>query len=181
VIALKTFWRRFVLSFSLVHDMTTPTQAKPYVHWTMRCQNPDCGQPIPLPPPKNQDESSNQLEWPMEWKKFFVCAQCGHGYEYSGKHVHRENQDIQSPWESGKRQCYSVRYVCDVGNCDTQIAAYAVESPGVQLYETISTRAAYPWKIGYWCPKPDKKMYDHFASMPEQATVVRFEQCAFPF
>jgi hypothetical protein len=170
--------------YTIIHDADMPTlmQATPYVHLVMNCQNPDCKRPIRLPAPKTQDESFSQSEWPTKgWTRYFLCAECGQGYEYSSRYVLRENQDAPDPWTAGKCQCFSVQYGCDVGNCGTRIIAYVVADAGlnsVQLTEKLSKTGSTP-RVCFPCSNRD--MYFHFASMPEVLTPVAVKLSPFPY
>ena len=98
----------------------------PYVRY-LACRNPECLQPIPLPPPKSHDMQSNQAELPtVGWRHFFLCLGCKQVSEYSERHVQTEIQDTQDPWEHDEYSCWSIQYDCESENCEIQIETFVV-------------------------------------------------------
>ena len=125
----------------------------PYVHYLMYCRTLGCSKPIQLPIPKSHDTQTSQGVLPTDdWKRFFLCFECKRLHEYSGKHVHWEHQDIQSPWELGECRCLSIRYNCDTRNCGTQIEAFAVSGTSVNYEEVPEIFLSWPL-VSRQCPR----------------------------
>jgi hypothetical protein len=146
----------------------------PYVHYLMHCQTPKC-KPIQLPPPKSHDMQPSQAGLPTgDWKKFFLCLECKHLYEYSGKDIQKEIQDTQSPWELGECLCWSIRYKCDEGNCGTPIEAFAVSDGSATPQTILDTFGSRP-SVPRQCP------HGHWAQVPQHPKEFDVIHCSFPY
>jgi hypothetical protein len=160
--------------------MSTPMQATPYVHLLMSCQNPGCREPIPLPGPTIQDESSNQSEWPTaKWKRFFLCAKCGHGYEYSNNNILQVIQETADPWTAGTCLCYAVQFECVVRNCDTHITSFVIADSQLEaskVHETLAVSA----RARFDCPN-EGHLGQHHAVIPDPEYCLHVYLCSFPF
>jgi hypothetical protein len=145
-----------------------------YVHYLMKCRK--CSKPILLPHPKNHDMQSNPAEWPMgDWKKFFLCLECKQVSEYSGTCVQMVIQDIQSPWELDVRRCWSIRYDCDEGSCDTQIETRAISDASVDPQTILDIFLCQP-SVPRLCPSGK-----HWAQAPPHPKQFRVVWCSFPY
>ena len=126
----------------------------PYVHYLLECLNPECLQPIPLPPPKSHDKQPNQAESPtVGWKHFFLCLHCKQVNEYSEIQVQTEIRDTQDQWEHGECLCWSIQYDCDIGNCDILIETFAVsdKSEPLKQYSICSTQQTASFSpVSFW-------------------------------
>jgi hypothetical protein len=163
--------------------MSTLTQATPYVHLVMDCQNPDCGQPIPLPDSTIQNETPSQSGWPKaDWKKFFVCVHCGHGYEYSSTRIRQETQETKSPWALGLCSCYSMQYICDAGRCGTPIKAFVIADAGTSIAKLHGILVNLPSSpsVRFRCPNT-QKLFAHNASIPDPPGDFVLSLCEFPY
>jgi hypothetical protein len=143
--------------------MSTPIPSPPYLHYWLPCRG--CGQPIPLPDPKNRDESSNQWGSPKDgWSRAFVCVLCGHMHEYLKAKIQEEMRPTRSPWELGGFRCYSIRYRCDAESCGSQVQAYAIADVGIST-DQLRERIEGSGRSYLWCA--NERIGAHMATMPD--------------
>jgi hypothetical protein len=82
--------------------------------------------PYPVLPPASSDESDEPIEWPaLDWKRPFVCIECGLFQEFSEADVGWvEVMKSTSGRYRNDTNCYSVEISCSRPDCRTAIKFY---------------------------------------------------------
>src|SRR6266852_3113553 len=87
------------------------------------CKNPNCSQPMLLPPARRHGTSQDQVSWPRDGgPRNFLCPVCKHVYEYSPQDVRQLKFDETDRGRDRKRHSVAcIEFSCGAGDCAAQV------------------------------------------------------------